>query len=236
MNYEIGLRGEYQEFETIEWLRSVVKPGDCILDIGANVGQMTLEAALLTGPHGKVVAIEPGPGNVRLLHAHVEANGFADRVDVVVAACGETSGEEVTLHVFGDDPHAVGSGHNTRAPAHAGHWLQINVPLISVDQLCQDASLRPAAIKIDVEGAEVDVIRGCQATLRAYRPSLRFGFHPFAFDDPAAATREIRSLLSACGYSSPSPGLGDAYELAEYDCYPIGDAAPHAAAVPAHAD
>src|SRR5262245_40918923 len=50
LHYEVALRGEYAEFETIEWLREVVKLGDCVIDVGANIGQMTLEAAHLVGP------------------------------------------------------------------------------------------------------------------------------------------------------------------------------------------
>src|SRR4051812_2402147 len=69
---EVAERGAVQEIETIEWLRGVVKPGMTVLDIGANVGQMTLESALLVGPKGRVVAVEPGAGNLEYLRQHVE--------------------------------------------------------------------------------------------------------------------------------------------------------------------
>src|SRR5438067_5173048 len=177
---DILLRGDFQEFDTILWLRQVVRPGDCVLDVGANVGQMTLEAALLAGPTGRVFAIEPGPGNVRLLQRHLEANGLADRVEVIPAACAAVHGQEIVLNVWGDQPDVVGSGHTTRPVHEPGYNTGIRVPTVSVDGRCRDRGLKPAVIKIDVEGAEIEVLRGAQQTLRECRPLVRIGFHPFA--------------------------------------------------------
>jgi len=60
---EVALLDEVYVPETNDWLRRAVKPGDVVLDIGANVGLVTLEAAWLAGPAGRVVAVEPAPGN-----------------------------------------------------------------------------------------------------------------------------------------------------------------------------
>src|SRR5262245_56179491 len=164
LHYEVALRGEYAEFETIDWLRKVVKPGDCLIDVGANVGQMTLEAAELTGPTGRVIAIEPAPGNLKLLRAHVQANGFQDRVEIVEAACGSEAGS-ATFHLFGSDTDVVGSGHNLHGPVCEGDWQQLPVRICTIDELCRTKLLRPAVVKIDVEGAELEVLRGSIETL-----------------------------------------------------------------------
>src|SRR5256714_13335735 len=79
---DVATRAEVYEPATVAWLRRRVRPADCVLDVGANVGQLTLESAALVGPAGTVIAVEPAPGNVRLLRRHVEANGMADRVRV----------------------------------------------------------------------------------------------------------------------------------------------------------
>jgi FkbM family methyltransferase len=227
LHSEFALAGEYWEFDTIRWMREVIKPGDCILDIGANVGQMTLEAALLVGPTGKVVAVEPAPGNLRLLHRHLEANKIADRVLVIPKACGASGGEQLELHVLGD-PEAIGSGHNIFRPAHAGDWTSVTVESTTVDDLCREHDLSPRLIKIDVEGAELEVLRGCRSVLQSCRPVVQVAFHPFAFEDPVTATREIRDLFLECGYDSPEPKEGGAYELAEYHHMPF---APNATAL-----
>jgi FkbM family methyltransferase len=220
-HYDVLLRGEYQEYDTILWLRDTIRAGDCVLDIGANVGQMTLEAALLVGAAGRVIAIEPAPGNLALLQAHVEANGFADRVEVVPAACCAVHGGQAVLQIIGIAPSAIGSGHNlgSRSDFH-GPQCRLSVPAVSIDGLCRERNLSPAVIKIDVEGAEIEVLRGAVETLRRCRPQLRFGFHPFAFSDPRAATAEIRELLTACEYASSTPGPAATYSLEEYDAKP----------------
>jgi FkbM family methyltransferase len=222
LHYEVALRGEYAEFDTIEWLRKVVKPGGCVIDVGANVGQMTLEAAHLVGPSGKVVAIEPAPGNLKLLCAHIAANGFADRVEIIPAACSSSSGGEIILHVYGDRSDNVGSGHSVCEGAIGDEaTVNVSVPKVSIDKICAERQLVPSVIKIDVEGAEIDVIRGAVSTLRAHHPSVRFGFHPFAFADSSEATQELRALLAECGYSSPEPDAGEGYDLREYEALPL---------------
>jgi FkbM family methyltransferase len=201
---EIALRGREQEMDTIQWLREVVKPGMTVFDIGANVGQMTLEMAELVGPTGRVIAVEPGPGNLALLQRHVEGNGFAQRVTILAAACCATHGGEADLALLEASDDAVGSGFQLDGlglnAAEAGvraRARRMKVKVVSLDGVCHELGLRPAVIKIDVEGAELEVLRGAAKTLSEGRVSLRFGFHPFAYKDAGAAQRTIEQLLEA---------------------------------------
>jgi FkbM family methyltransferase len=226
---EVALRGEFAEYETIEWLRGVVKPGMTVIDVGANVGQMTLEMAHLVGPQGKVYAIEPAPGNVRILREHVRGNGFDDRVTVIEAACCGNDGGSIDLTVFGSAADTVGSGHTimgeaaSAADPDALPTLSLRVPTVSLDALCEQSSIRPAVVKIDVEGAELSVLEGARRVLAQDRPRLRFGFHPFAFADPAAASAEIRALLAAVRYRLDETAEEPAFSLAEYEAFPDDD-------------
>jgi FkbM family methyltransferase len=225
---EVALRGEFAEYETIEWLREVVKPGMTVIDAGANVGQMTLEMAHLVGPQGKVFAIEPAPGNVKVLRAHVTGNGFADRVTLIEAACCETDGGFIDLTVFGSGADTVGSGHTIMSEALSAAepggapTLAVRVPTVSLDALCERHAIRPAVIKIDVEGAELSVLEGARKVLARDRPFLRFGFHPFAFADPAGASARIRDLLAVSGYRIEATGDEPEFSLAEYVASPDG--------------
>lgn len=225
MHYEVGLRGEEQEMDTIQWLRSVVKPGDCCIDVGANVGQMTLEAAALCGPSGRVVAIEPSAGNLRLLRRHVEVNGMGERIDVVGAACCASHGAVAALLVVGDGPNAIGSGHalidRAQSLRPSGAAI-VDVPTVSIDGLCHERRIAPNAIKVDVEGAELEVVSGAMETLRRCRPKVRVAFHPFAFSDPREATEKLRSMFRMCGYDTAEPGPSGSYALDEYEAWPSG--------------
>jgi FkbM family methyltransferase len=223
---EVALRGEFAEYETIEWLREVVKPGMTVIDVGANVGQMTLEMAHLVGPQGKVFAIEPAPGNLRVLRAHVGRNGFADRVTLIEAACCENDGDSIDLTVFGSATDTVGSGHTIVGESvptgEAGGFpaLSVRVPTVSLDAVCERHAIQPAVIKIDVEGAELSVLKGAREVLSRDRPRIRFGFHPFAFADPAAASSGIRALLAAAGYRLDPAATEPLFSLAEYEAFP----------------
>ena len=203
---EVALRGSEAEIETIRWLRSVIEPGMTVIDVGANVGQMTLEMAHLVGPAGRVIAIEPGPGNLALLRRHVEANGFAKRVTVLAAACCATHGGKLELEMAANRVDAVGSGFQlsglglSPAKEDASHArIRTAVATVSLDGLCRAFSIRPAVLKIDVEGAEVEVFRGMKEVLAQCRPTIRFGFHPFAFARPEKAQAAIHQMLTAAG-------------------------------------
>ncbi len=222
---EVALRGEVAEFETIEWLRRVIKLGDTVIDVGANVGQMTLEMAHLVGPTGRVLAIEPGKGNLRILRQHVEGNGFADRVTIIEAACCEIHGGTLEFSVVGTSVDAVGSGHSLSEKAVAGQGGELpafvaKVQTVSLDGLCADFKAVPTVVKIDVEGAELRVLDGARQMLASNRPKLRVGFHPFAFDDASAASQQLLSVLDGCGYDTSSLRDRACLELSEYEFYP----------------
>jgi FkbM family methyltransferase len=230
---EVALRGEFQELATIEWFRRCVRAGMTVIDVGANVGQMTLELAVLVGPHGKVVSIEPGRGNLALLRRHVSGNGLQERVEIVEAACAEAHGGEVEFYVAGDDAASVGSGHSLAgadaiqrgAPGIAVHLARC--AKVSIDGLCSERRLTPSLIKIDVEGGELRVLAGAKHTLTTARPLVLVGFHPFAFADLRAASDELRQLLDEVGYELEDAPRHGPFELREYVAVPRIDWSPH---------
>ena len=217
---EVALRGEYQEIETIHWLREVVKPGMTVIDVGANVGQMTMEMAHLVGASGQVIAIEPAPVNLAILRAHVSGNGFSKRVKVIAAAvCAQDQARlEISVPTVGVS--GVSSGFQLN-----GIGLQlsaenrqhaIGVETLTLDGLCERDGISPAVIKIDVEGAEWDVLKGASDCLSRHRPRIRFGFHPFAFTSPADAQKGITDILTRCGLRLDAGARNLSWTLSEY--------------------
>jgi FkbM family methyltransferase len=203
---EVALRGADAELETIKWLRSVIEPGMTVIDVGANVGQMTLEMAHLVGPTGRVIAIEPGPGNLAVLRRQVEGNGFADRVTILAAACCALHKGTMDLDIPGEAVDAVGSGFQLKGIGISQNPLnasvsssKLTVNTISLDGVVSELKISPAVLKIDVEGAEIEVLRGARDMLCENRPALSVGFHPFAFKQPKAAQAEIIALCGEAG-------------------------------------
>lgn len=156
--------GWYEQENQHHWRRHV-KPGMVVYDIGANVGFYTLMASVLVGQTGKVFPFEPLPRNLRFLHEHVRINRLAN-VQVREEAVSDAPGEAM----FEDVPGG--------AMARLSERGQIKVKLVAVDALVEGGAMpAPKMVKIDVEGAEVSVLRGAERTVRAARPVLFLSTH-----------------------------------------------------------
>jgi len=162
------------EIEERCWLRDTLRPGDCFVDVGAHFGIMTLEAAALGV---RTVAVEPHPDNLRALRAWIAHNGVADRVRVVAAAATGRPGP-VWLRTNTSMGHHVAREAPTRAE-HDALWE--SGPLAGSRQWLETEG-RPLAeiladepgrivVKLDVEGSEIDVLKGATPLLEAGRIS-----------------------------------------------------------------
>ena len=126
------------------------------------------------------------------------------------------------LVILGDEADTVGTGHNvlTDERQHPHHVAVANasvtVPLISVDAYCQTHALHPAVLKIDVEGGELAVLKGCRRVLREDGPAVYFAFHPWGFDNVNDASREIRALFAEAGYILEEPDPAQPLGFREY--------------------
>ncbi len=143
-----------------------LEPGAVFVDVGANLGYHALRAADAVGPTGRVVAIEAGGDNARLLAASAGLNGF-DHVQVLPVA----AAQRVGFALFG--PH-IGSNAGLLGPTDALTPVEgllaeaaSMVPTLPLDLLGLE---RVEVIKIDVEGAEAAVMAGAVETLQRCRP------------------------------------------------------------------
>jgi FkbM family methyltransferase len=135
---------------TEQFVRSILRPGDVFIDVGANVGTVASVAARLVGPHGKVVAIEPHPRTVENLQQTVSVNAFGNVVCLEVA-CGALSGlASLTDEKRKDDNNRfdeVGVG--------------VPVRVTTLAEIVRTLALEKVSLlKIDVEGFEGAVLRG----------------------------------------------------------------------------
>lgn len=150
-------------------LDRLVEPGATVVDVGANIGYNTVHAARLAGPRGRVVAIEPTPDNLAVLRRNVAAAGLTNVVVEPVAA-GTAAGER-ELFVRGERS-AVNSFFPESCYAHVTDVVR--VPVVPLDELVDEASV----VKIDVEGAELDVLEGMPRLLAAGSTALVVEWHP----------------------------------------------------------
>ena len=129
------------------------KEGDVVLDIGAYVGMFTVKAATLVGTTGKVIAIEPSPENYELLRRNCE--GLANVVLVRKAV--------MSMNGIGRLYYSRSAAANSLVT----RWERyVEVPTITLDDLVDELGLdKVDIIKVDAEGAELDVLMGAQNVL-----------------------------------------------------------------------
>jgi FkbM family methyltransferase len=157
------------DYEEQLWVAEHLGRSDTFYDIGANIGFFTLLAAKLVGPEGTVIAFEPLPSNVEQLQKNVALNNYTN-VAVVAAA---VSAEETVGQFSLTDARDAG-----RLVEENSDESNVRVPVTTVDATWRDGRLHPPSmIKIDVEGEEINVLRGCRETLISHRPVLLVEVH-----------------------------------------------------------
>ncbi len=173
------------------WFRDVVRPGMTALDIGANVGAYSLLLGQWVGPAGAVYAFEPSPPVFDGLVRHIELNRLAGVVHPVRAAVGRTS---ATLPLVVAGTH----GESRLAGASDTAMPTIDVAVTTIDEFCEQHQISPAFIKVDVEGAELDVLRGARATIRRSLPelSLFVEMHPSVWPLVGVSRQDIMAELA----------------------------------------
>jgi FkbM family methyltransferase len=154
---QIGCRGRFEEAETQVIRRWLQRESTCV-DVGANVGYYTLLMASLA-PEGSVHAFEPISDNCDLLIASLEENGY-EHVSVRCAALGAAAG--TAEFVVAADSAFSSLEDTARRPVLAG----IRVPVMTLDSYCEQERIgRIDFLKIDVEGAEEQVLAGATRLL-----------------------------------------------------------------------
>lgn len=177
---------------TVGLIERFVRPGAVCFDIGANVGAITFALARAAGPGGRVYAFEPGPPTLRRLQRNVSLNPSLKEV--------------VSIHPVGlsDRPGSLLWSEDMENRGNAGllHESGERVPVVTLDDFCREQGVeRVDFIKIDVEGMELEVLRGAESVLRRCRPVLYFEtLAAFAEVRGFDIFGEIERLLLGCGY------------------------------------
>ena len=177
----------YGEFSGLEMamFRAICRPGNAVIEVGANIGAHTVGLARLVGDQGRILAFEPQRLVYMTLCANVALNSLTN-VDCYWAAMGEQEGSVV-----------VPSADPTREANFGGIGLgdAIVGPRVSCFTLDRFTNLpRLDFVKIDVEGMEAQVLRGGQQLLQKFKPIL------YVENDRVESSESLMHLIAGSGY------------------------------------
>ena len=145
----------------VAFVGSHLKPGDVILDVGANAGLYTILAARIVGPHGHVFAFEPDDRAVALLRRNIALNGLTN-VTVIEAAVSNETGQRNFAAASDIAMSSLAATH--RDDQQIQSWRTVDTLRLD-DALGKYGIERPTFLKIDVEGAEQLVVEGATGLL-----------------------------------------------------------------------
>lgn len=175
--------GEWCDFE-IQLLRGFIKPGDTVIDAGANIGTHAIPFANLVGPTGRVHAYEPQRRNFQMLSGNVALNGL-DNVFCHQEAVGDVDGELAMRPLPSPDTHfnygtipSTGGAHET-------------VPVVRLDSLELPAC---RVLKVDVEGMEAAALNGARELINRCRPFI------YVENNEMESSRQLADILNTFGY------------------------------------
>ena len=179
------------ERETSQWIISNLRFGDCFYDVGANVGYFSLLGSTLVGDKGQVIAFEPVSSSVTALRNQISANSISN-IGVLRVALADTAGTgEIVVEGIPANSHLTAC-----AISHADSQPEA-VEVVGIDTLDQSTArvgVHPNVIKIDVEGAEYQVLLGADELLGRRETRLLIATHSTELRDLCS------SLLQSYGY------------------------------------
>ena len=182
-----------QERLTRHFVR-ILRPGDCVIDIGANVGYYTMVAAKLVGPTGCVHAFEAAPRTFAGLQTNATLNPAAN-IHVHGQAVTDRYGETEFFTAAADR-----TGYSSIRDLGEQTAAVATVPAISLDSILAELP-RTRLVKIDVEGAELLVLRGMRGLIERDRPHVLLELDDAFLRELGADAAQLCEFLTRSGYT-----------------------------------
>ena len=178
-----------------------IRPGDTVIDVGANAGFFTVLMSKLVGPEGKVYSFEPGVNTLPSLRRNIELNKLTNvTLDTQPLWCRE---EEVTFHLSADtsggnalwDPGLWIENQKTRAKPHTYTMMAKTLDSLNLTDV--------RLIKIDTEGADQKILEGAAVLLETVKPPfILVELNPFGSQQMGTNDEEFREYMRDFGYEA----------------------------------
>jgi FkbM family methyltransferase len=178
-----------------------VKPGQTVIDVGANIGATSYLLSRLVGARGHVIALEPSTTAYRALSAAVAGSGNVTALQTALGSADGTADLTTPEHDFAQSSlhlHEDGSWAGSRS------FVRETVKVHSLDSLVKGLNLhRLDFIKIDAEGHEMHILSGASAAFRAFRPLVYIEINEQWLRTTKHTATDIREAMRTLGYGDP---------------------------------
>jgi FkbM family methyltransferase len=206
LDYSLGSRYDREDRRSYEPVfynafAREIRPGMNVADVGAHFGFFTLAAALRVGREGRIFSFEPSAQTASTLRQNILLNQWQDRVEVVESVVSDAEGF-VSFYTYGTSMAASLSRQNVEVlnPERPPTATEIRVPSATLDRFCKLRSVSLDLLKIDVEGAELLVLRGARQLLVTSRPRILCEIHPLQMQHCGCSKAELEAFLQEVGY------------------------------------
>jgi FkbM family methyltransferase len=195
INYFFGC---WHELDVMTTVTHALRPGDAVVDGGANAGLVTIHMAALVGPAGEVIAFEPGALQAAACRWHLQVN---ELTNVTLHELGLSDEEgEATFKVMGFDNFANG----TLGPVPERFGSDVSqvrtVRIVRGDDFADPDDPRPLLIKLDIEGFEERALRGLMRTIERRRPAIMPEVNGEMLELNGSSAEAVHDLLAPLGY------------------------------------
>jgi FkbM family methyltransferase len=192
---KLSFFGEYDINET-KLIEDSLRPGDVVLDIGANIGYYSLTAAKIVGDSGKVYAFEPDPLNFALLQKNIECNNYKNIIAVQKAV--SNSSEDITLFLSKENraDHRCYATDETRE--------SVSIKATSIDEFFKEKidDIKVDFIKIDIQGYETQAFEGMMNLLSKQKSTkIITEFWPFGIKNAGGDPKKMLEIISHLGFA-----------------------------------
>lgn len=179
-----------------ERLYSLIHRDDTVFDVGANIGETTLNFARLVGPGGQVYSFEPDPYNYERAGNNISLNDFSN---ITLAQVGIAE-EEKEVRLFKVDPHNLGMNRILPEESSSGFDSAL-IRCRTLDSVVQEEHVsRVSLIKMDIEGYEMNALRGARDTLERFSPVLFIEVGDSKLRENGSSAAELIRFLLEMGY------------------------------------
>lgn len=173
----------------------------CVIDVGAHIGLVSLPALSVMASDGILVAFEPAMANRALLLRHLSLNGYKERVQLHDAVVGDVALDSRPFFEMSED-----TGMNSVVPNLMDErYVCTSRVQVTLDDVCAESNLKPDVIKIDVEGAELLVLRGARNVILECKPIIFLSVHPRQISLFGESTDVLAQLIESLGYKCINP-------------------------------